>query len=216
MMETIFSDGKTLEIEQKLKITMFLPQPCYFCSEEIQKFGRESRSLCFHSLDDNHSNWDPSNKCPAHIECHLKYHNTGDKNAMKNPEVKAKHLESVRTPEYRANHSERVKGDKNPMKDPEVAAKVSDALTGRTFSEEHKQNLSKSWTEKRRREQSEMIAKINRQRTGDNNHMRRPDQRQRMRDENPMNNPESVAKIWKTRRKRYPPNGMKPKSQAVM
>ncbi len=37
-METIYSDGKTLEIERKLKITVYLPQLCHFCREEITTF----------------------------------------------------------------------------------------------------------------------------------------------------------------------------------
>lgn len=81
MMETIYSDGKTLEIERMLKITVFLPQPCHFCGEEITKlYGRESESLCFHSLDGNHDNWDPSNKVPSHYGCHSSFHWKGDKN----------------------------------------------------------------------------------------------------------------------------------------
>lgn len=94
-METIYSDGKTLEIEKKLKITVFLPQLCYFCKEEITMFGRESDSLCFHSLDEDHDNWDPANKRPVHIGCHMSFHvkgkprpwQVGDKNVMKDPEV---------------------------------------------------------------------------------------------------------------------------------
>ncbi len=181
MMETILSDGKTLEIERMLKITVFLPQPCHFCGEEITKFGRESGSLCFHSLDGNHDNWEPSNKVPAHYGCHASFHVEGDKHPMKDPKVvatlsktmmgrpkpwmrgdnhpmkrpeqrqrmrdnnplkdpvtKAKHLESLRTPEYRARMSELIKGENNPN----YGDKVS--------SEERTRRAIKAWATRRK------------------------------------------------------------------
>lgn len=54
-----------------------LPLICHFCGKKIVKYGRESESLCIHSLDGDHDNWDPSNKVPAHKGCHGKYHKEG-------------------------------------------------------------------------------------------------------------------------------------------
>lgn len=77
---TMRADGRgmmdrLLEIERKLNITITMPQICHFCGEEIiDKFGDDSRSLVFHSLDGNHENWDPTNKVPAHRGCHSKWH----------------------------------------------------------------------------------------------------------------------------------------------
>ena len=52
-----------LEIEKMLNITITMPQTCHFCDKEIvKKYGLESDSLLFHSLDGNHDNWDPANK----------------------------------------------------------------------------------------------------------------------------------------------------------
>lgn len=47
---------------------------CFFCGEEITKFGMGSKLLVIHSLDGNHDNWDPENKVSAHKGCHMKYH----------------------------------------------------------------------------------------------------------------------------------------------
>lgn len=67
---------KLLGIEKKLNITITMPQTCHFCGEEIvDKFGDDSRSLIFHSLDGNHESWDLNNKVPAHRGCHSKWHN---------------------------------------------------------------------------------------------------------------------------------------------
>ena len=53
---------------------------CHFCGEEVVKLsGRDGDSLCIHSLDGNHGNWAQTNKMPAHVACHLRYHNTGEK-----------------------------------------------------------------------------------------------------------------------------------------
>jgi len=69
---------RLLAIEKKLNITITIPQICYLCGEEItKKYGKDSDSLCFHSLDGNHDNWDPSNKRPTHKGCHGKYHRKG-------------------------------------------------------------------------------------------------------------------------------------------
>lgn len=92
-MKTIYSDGKTLEFERMLKCTVFLPQICHFCGEEIMKFGCEAKSLAFHSLDDNHDNWDPSNKVPAHFGCHSSFHTTKN-NPMKDPETAKKTMKT--------------------------------------------------------------------------------------------------------------------------
>jgi len=67
--------NKLLEIEKILNITITMPQTCHFCSQDItKKFGMDSDSLNFHSIDHNHDNWDPLNKVPAHRKCHMKYH----------------------------------------------------------------------------------------------------------------------------------------------
>jgi len=48
---------------------------CFLCGEEITKLqGKDSNSLALHSLDGNHSNWDPDNKVPTHFGCHMRYH----------------------------------------------------------------------------------------------------------------------------------------------
>lgn len=195
---------------------------CYFCGEEITKkyYDGTAESLTLHSLDGDHGNWEPTNKVPTHLRCHSRYHNTGkivseetrqklskphpwcvgdknpsrrpdqrqrmrDNNPMKDPEVRAKHLESVRTPEYRAEKSERWMGDNHPMKDPEVAAKVAKALTGKPHP----------WC------------------VGDKNPMKNPETIKKAIRTRRKNDPENMApyKMWVTRRRLYPPNGMKPK-----
>ncbi len=66
---------RLLEIEKRLGITITMPQICHFCGEEIvDKFGNNKYSLVFHSLDGNHSNWDPENKVPAHRGHHMSHH----------------------------------------------------------------------------------------------------------------------------------------------
>ncbi len=53
---------------------------CHLCGEEITKLeGQDSDSLAIHSLDEDHENWNPTNKMPAHNSCHSRYHNTGKK-----------------------------------------------------------------------------------------------------------------------------------------
>ncbi len=119
---------------------------CFFCGEEITIIEPyKSKSLLFHSLDGNHNNWDPANKVSAHFGCHSNYHNMGDKNVMKRPEVKIKQLASVRTTKMRKHRSERMIGDKNPMKRSEVAKKVGDANRGNS------QIGIKGWDTRRRR-----------------------------------------------------------------
>lgn len=61
-------------MSNQARLAMDLPKLCYFCGEEIVKRGRESDSLCVHSLDGNHDNWDPDNKVPTHKKCHTEYH----------------------------------------------------------------------------------------------------------------------------------------------
>jgi len=140
-METVFNPGQTLDIERKLKITVYLPQTCHFCGEEITKFGWEAGSLCFHSLDGNHDNWIPSNKKPCHRACHMRHHSKG----------------VIFTEERKQNISNAKKekphpwmiGDKNVMHHPEIKAKVSKALKGIPLSDEHKKNLKKAWNSRR-------------------------------------------------------------------
>ncbi len=53
---------------------------CHFCGEEVFKlYGKERDSLVIHSLDDNHYNYNPENKAPAHNRCHGIYNGTGKK-----------------------------------------------------------------------------------------------------------------------------------------
>lgn len=175
-MKTIFSDGETLEIEKRLNCTVFLPQNCHFCNDKIMKFGVESGSLCFHSLDENHKNWTPSNKRPVHRGCHQRYHCSGEKSASKRPEVREK-------------FSKAIMGDKNPMKRPEVAAKH----TGDKHHMRHPEFPIKVW-------------KTRRERYGPSG-MKDPEKYYRERSQAMK---KGVAqKIWKTRRERYGPTGMK-------
>lgn len=52
-----------------------IPIICYFCGLEIKElYGKSPNSLCFHSLDFNHYNWDSKNKVPSHKKCHNSYH----------------------------------------------------------------------------------------------------------------------------------------------
>lgn len=161
-MKTIYSDGKRYEIERKLKITVFLPQICHFCKEEITIFGKESESLCFHSLDDNHDNWAPSNKRPAHYGCHSSFHHKGkphpwmgDKSPSKRPGVRDRISKAktgkpqpwnrgdknvMRRPEQR----QRMR-DNNPMKDPKIKAKHLESMR----SPEHRANLFETWDRRR-------------------------------------------------------------------
>ena len=56
-----------------------LPQPCYFCEEDIlMRGGVDGRSLVVHSLDGNHDNWESANKVPTHKGCHIAYHRGKD------------------------------------------------------------------------------------------------------------------------------------------
>ena len=53
---------------------------CHFCSEEVIRLtGSRSDSLVIHSLDEDHENWNHTNKVPTHYGCHSRYHNTGEK-----------------------------------------------------------------------------------------------------------------------------------------
>jgi len=54
---------------------------CYFCGKPILKMkGVEGGALHIHSLDDDHENWNPENKVPAHAACHIGYHSYRDGN----------------------------------------------------------------------------------------------------------------------------------------
>jgi len=78
--ELLKKEKKPLEIEEKLGITITMPQLCYFYKENIyKKYGLESDSLLFHSLDGIHDNWAPENKTPTHHGCHTKFHCSGEK-----------------------------------------------------------------------------------------------------------------------------------------
>jgi len=78
--ELLKKEKKPLEIEGGLGITITIPQICHFCKKNIhKKYGLESDSLLFHSLDGNHDNWAPSNKVPSHRGCHNSFHSSGEK-----------------------------------------------------------------------------------------------------------------------------------------
>jgi len=56
---------------------------CYFCGKPITKIsGLVRDALVIHSLDENHENWDSSNKVPTHRACHSSFHNQCEKNPM--------------------------------------------------------------------------------------------------------------------------------------
>lgn len=203
-MKTIYSDGKTLEIERELKITVFLPQNCHFCGEEITKFGRGGRSLLFHSLDYNHDNWVPENKIPTHRECHARYHMiemkkwVGDDNPFKNSDFREKHLKAVRTPKNRAIHSEMMRGDKNPSKNPETVAKGV-----RTRVERYGPFGRKPMSKERRVEIAKKTVQTRQERYGSDG-CKDPEARS-----------EAMKKAWKRRRKKYGPSGAKdPKARS--
>ncbi len=54
------------------------PKPlfCHFCNDKIEGKGTRysALGLVIHSLDENHNNWQRSNKVPAHNRCHLIHH----------------------------------------------------------------------------------------------------------------------------------------------
>lgn len=51
------------------------PAVCYFCKDVITQYeGVYGDSLAIHSIDGNHDNWDPDNKVPAHMKCHISWH----------------------------------------------------------------------------------------------------------------------------------------------
>lgn len=142
-------------------------------------------SLSFHSLDEDHNNWDPANKVPVHHSCHRRYHTTGDKNPSKLPGVGAK-ISKALTGRPRPD----MAGDKNPNKRPEVAAKISKALKGRLHTEEHNQNISKAMKGRKLSEQHRQ--NISEVRRGENG---------------------AAKRGWKTRYERYGPTGRRPRPQ---
>jgi len=90
---------------------------CYFCGESITRMnGQQSESLIIHSLDNNHNNWDPSNKVPAHSCCHVSYHMS---------ELRADPNSVYNSPAYRIEH---VRGCKKIWKDPIALQNKSDAM----------------------------------------------------------------------------------------
>ena len=51
------------------------PILCFFCEKEVTKLeGKQTDSLHIHSLDGDHENWNPTNKVPAHLGCHISHH----------------------------------------------------------------------------------------------------------------------------------------------
>lgn len=132
-----------MEIEKKLRITVFLPQTCFFCGEDITHKGNDRTSLVTHSLDGNHDNWVPENKVFSHKHCHAKYHasNMSEETKRKigianiGPEINKKAWPTRRKrygPSGFKNHgmkrpevADKFRGDKNPMKNPEIALRAA-------------------------------------------------------------------------------------------
>ena len=203
-METILSNGKTLEIEKNLNITVYLPQICYFCGEEITQFGRESDSLCFHSLDGDHSNWDSSNKVPCHKRCHTCHHSKKETDPERVEKIRLSLIGREVSDETRRKISNSNKGkphpwqvgDKNPMRRPEVATKMSEILTGRTFSKEHKEKLKIAFKGLREGPKNPMYGKHHSEET-----------KRKIGAAN--SGPEINRKAWETRRRLYGPSGRK-------
>ncbi len=129
---------RLLEIERKLNIKITMPQICYFCGEEIvKKYGAESDSLCFHSLDGDHDNWVPSNKVPAHCGCHITFHHKG---VPRSPEAMA---QTVQTRRERYGSSW--------FKDPEAFGRaVSEGFIKRS-AEEKAESAKKRWATRQAR-----------------------------------------------------------------
>lgn len=208
MTELLFSDGKTLEIEKILNCTIFLPQICYFCDEEIIKMrGRDSNSLVFHSLDGNHNNWESVNKKPCHRSCHGEYHSAGERNAMYGV-----HKYGEDAPNYGNRHTEEAK-----QKMSEKLKGIKPWNAGKKHTEKQKQNMKRTnigwmWAGERNGMSGNLEAAKRGWETRRRNHgpsgfkgehsMKRPEQRERFSRENPMKNPESVAKMLKTKRDR--------------
>lgn len=215
-METVFSDGHTLEIEKKLKITVFLPQLCHFCGEEITElYGRERDSLCFHSLDEDHDNWNPTNKVPAHKRCHDSYHSTGERNAM------------YGKPNYWGYHTDDAKrriGDskRGKKRDPDIfqrgvatsRARYGDFMLPPEAAKERSERMRKNNPSKNHNTVMKGI-KTRFDRHGPSGCRDNELRKKKIGDAN-RGNSQIGIKGWETRRKRYSPNGMKPKSQAVV
>ena len=74
-----YRNGETLERRRQFKLIEGFDKPlrCYFCGGVITRLeGHAGESLNIRSLDWNHDNWHPSNKVPAHLSCHMSYHNS--------------------------------------------------------------------------------------------------------------------------------------------
>ncbi len=175
-----------LEIERKLNITVTLPLTCHFCGEEIvKKYGREARSLLFHSLDENHDNWDPENKRPVHKGCHNIIHHKGKPcNVGENNPMYGKHLSE----ETRKKLSEAVKGYKHTE---EAKRNMSNARTSEEWSESNK----KTWITRR-------------ERYGPTGH-KDPEARGKMISKRMKDG--GAKRLWEIRRERYGPTGIRQK-----
>jgi len=150
--------NQQIEIERKQNITITMPQTCHFCGEEITKYGKESRSLAFHSLDRDHDNWVPENKVPAHYGCHIGFHNHSKKGNQHSEETKKK-ISNARTVEERSESAKKMwktrqeKYGPSGMKDPESFIRaLSERIKGHKNSEETRRKISnarpiETWSE---------------------------------------------------------------------
>ncbi len=166
------TENTPIRPENLIKIN--LPVPCYFCDELITEKGMNSLSLVTHSLDGNHTNWDPSNKVPVHKKCHNKIHFGGTKHSGETKQRMSEIAGDGRNvgennPMYGRRHTEETKlrmSNSNKGKN-----------TGKKHSDEFKRQRSEAWM-------------------GDKNPMRRPEVADKIRgDKNPAKRPEVRAKI---------------------
>lgn len=196
-----------LEIEQRLNITITMPQTCHFCGEEIvKKYGRESESLCFHSLDGNHDNWDPANKVPAHIKCHTSFHKKGEphpwmkgnKHHMKRPENRARHSKVMKARGAKkvvATTRERY----TPEEISEFGRKGVQTRLKHHGPEEVKEQGKRGWITRRKRYGSTGFKPLT------------PEEKKK----DYLRRSEAAKKGWKKHRELHGPTGMKPKEEIV-
>ena len=138
--------------EEGKNSTFFKPVVCFFCRKPITKFeGKDPDAIVIHSLDNNHDNWSPENKTPAHRGCHSKFHSSGEKNPMFGVDRSGKN-----NPFFGKTHKpesvEKMRlvklGERNPMfgkhPSPEHRKKLRLAKLGKALSKETKKKIKNS------------------------------------------------------------------------